>query len=153
MTFPPVRSVGTALAVTVLILAACGENDPLGPPMPQPDTTTTRSVVANPSFSTVVTEIFSRRGCTASSCHGSATSAGLGLVTDPYGSLLDIASTQVPSLDLVTPNDTVDSYLVIKLEGTDPRIQGQRMPRNGTPLDTIDLNNIKNWIKSGAANN
>lgn len=156
MRLTPVRSLGAAWALTVVMLAGCGEGDPAGPSNPPPDTTTNtpaRSVVANPSFATVITDIFSRTGCTASGCHGSAASAGLELATDPYDNLVNVASTQVASLDRVTPNDTVNSYLVIKLEGTDPRMQGLRMPRNGTPLDTIDLNNIKNWIKSGANEN
>jgi len=156
MRHSPVRLLGTAWAVAVLTMAGCGEDNPVGPTNTPPDTTTntpTRSVEADPSFDTVITEIFSRNGCTASGCHGSAANAGLELVTDPYGNLVDIASTQVAALDRVTANDTIDSYLVIKLEGTDARMQGLQMPRNGTPLDTIDMNNIKNWIKSGAANN
>jgi hypothetical protein len=39
---------------------------------------------------------------------------------------------------------------VDKLEGTAP---GQRMPQGGVPLDSIDMQNIINWINQGAANN
>jgi len=30
---------------------------------------------------------------------------------------------------------------------------GDRMPQTGSPLDTVDLTNIRNWISQGALNN
>jgi len=51
----------------------------------------------------------------------------------------------------VVPGDPQNSYLVIKLEGR--QSFGSRMPEGGTPLDNIDLGNIRNWITQGAKNN
>ncbi len=142
------------ILLTAIALVSCGDDSGTNPdPDPDPDPNPTRVVVADPSFSTVIIPIFSRTGCTNGSCHGVAAQAGLELATNPYTSLVGVQSSQVASLELVTPNDTVNSYLVIKLEGTDPRLVQERMPRGGTPLDTIDMNNIKNWIKNGAQNN
>ena len=49
------------------------------------------------------------------------------------------------------PGDTVRSYLIAKLEGSGTT--GDQMPKNDVPLDSIDLQNIKNWITQGARNN
>ena len=51
----------------------------------------------------------------------------------------------------VLPNDANNSYIVIKLEGR--QTVGSRMPLSQSPLDNIDLTNIKNWINNGAPNN
>ena len=51
----------------------------------------------------------------------------------------------------VIVSDAVNSYLVKKLEGTAG--VGSRMPLGGSPLDNIDLTNVKNWINQGAKNN
>jgi hypothetical protein len=40
---------------------------------------------------------------------------------------------------------------VIQLEGR--QSVGSRMPQTGSPLDGIDLANIRNWISQGALNN
>jgi hypothetical protein len=39
---------------------------------------------------------------------------------------------------------------VIKLEGR--QTVGGRMPQTGSPLDSIDLTNVRNWISQGALN-
>ena len=150
---PHVRLLAPFLVIAALGLTACGDDDPVNPGPGTNPPTDNRMVVADPSFSTVIVDIFSRGGCAAAACHGTASSAGLDLATDPYADLVDIPSTQVASLDRVEPNNADDSYLVIKLEGTDARMQQEQMPRGGTPLDTIDINNIRNWINMGANNN
>jgi hypothetical protein len=111
----------------------------------------TRVIVANPSFSTVVQEIFNRKGCAAGSCHGSAQAAGLDLRTgNSYADLVNVAATQA-SVARVIPGNADASYLIVKVEGR--QTIGQRMPVGGSPLDNIDLTNLKNWINQGANNN
>jgi hypothetical protein len=51
----------------------------------------------------------------------------------------------------VIPGDPDGSYLMIKLEGR--QSVGDRMPQTGSPLDSIDLTNLRNWISQGALNN
>ena len=64
-----------ALVVTGC-LWSCGSE---GPTSSSGSTTDTGSIQANPSFSTTIQEIFNRRSCTSSSCHGTAQMAGLDL--------------------------------------------------------------------------
>jgi hypothetical protein len=40
---------------------------------------------------------------------------------------------------------------VIKVEGR--QSVGASMPQTGSPLDSIDLTNLRNWIDQGALNN
>lgn len=111
-----------------------------------------RTVKADPGFALDIQEIFDRRGCTGSSCHGSGTQADLDLRTGTsYGELVDVQSFQPSPLVRVRPGHAQDSsYVVDKLDGSG---LGQRMPQGGAPLDSIDMNNIINWINQGAKNN
>ncbi|HKJ93647.1 MAG TPA: hypothetical protein VJ957_10775 [Longimicrobiales bacterium] len=112
----------------------------------------TRVVLSDPSFSTNIQEIFDRRGCAGSSCHGTAKQANLDLTKgNAYAALVNIQSTDEPDKTRVIPGDTANSYLVIKLEGR--QSFGVRMPNGQAPLDSIDMANIKNWIQNGAKNN
>ena len=112
---------------------------------------TGRIIVADPSFANVIQEIFTRRGCSASSCHGSALEAGMDLRPgSAYGNLVNVTATQV-SVARVIPGNANDSYIVVKVEGR--QFAGERMPLGGSALDNIDLTNLKNWINLGAKNN
>ena len=140
-------SIVPTLAV-MAFLTACGGT-------PTDTGGTGRVILTNPSFATDIQEIFVRRGCTASNCHGSAMSAGLGLAsaTASYADLVDVAATAVdgpPGLDRVTANNTAASYLWLKVSGN---TAGTRMPQGAAVLDAIDLGNIENWINTGALNN
>ncbi len=111
-------------------------------------------ILTNPLFATDIEEIFGRRGCTASGCHGSFMSGGLDLRTGAaYGNLVGVPAEALsgpPGLDRVTPNDILASYLWLKVSGT---TAGDRMPLGGVVLDGIDLGNIMNWINTDAPNN
>jgi len=136
-----------ALVVTGC-LWSCGSG---GPTSSSGSTTDTRTIQANPSFSTTIQEIFNRRSCTSSSCHGTAQMAGLDLRSGAsFGSLVSVRATSEPVLRVI-PGDPNGSYLVIKLEGRQSK--GDRMPQTGAPLDTTDLTNVRNWIAQGAPNN
>ena len=96
-------------------------------------------------------EIFNRRGCTASSCHGGdAAGVTLTTTTTSYNELVGVASSRSGEI-LVIPGNSAASYLVKKLEGT--ASVGAQMPFGAEPLDAVDLQNIKNWIDQGAKNN
>lgn len=107
---------------------------------------------SGPSFSQVVNEILVRRGCAAGNCHG-GDAGGLTLTTvaqTNYDNLVNVPSNDQPALLLVKPGDADNSYLIRKLDGSG---SGARMPIGGGPLSSTDLNNIKDWINSGAPNN
>lgn len=113
-----------------------------------------REIEENPSFATDINEIFQRRGCTASNCHGaSGGQAGLELTASASANYAELVSVQATSENFlrVEPGNATDSYIVIKLEGR--QSVGGQMPLNGAALDNIDLTNIKNWINNGALNN
>lgn len=151
------RSFLPALLSLTFLVAACGGSD--GPTDPGGDDNDnddtggeTRSIKDNPSFSQDIFEIFTRRGCTASSCHGGgAGDLFMTSATQAYNNLVDVASPTSGEVRVI-PNGAANSYLVKKLEGASG-IAGSRMPLGGTPLDNIDLTNTKNWINQGAANN
>ena len=141
------RSIVPTFALMAL-LTTCGGT-------PTDDGGTTRVILANPSFATNIQEIFVRRGCTASGCHGGALQGGLGLATAAasFADLVNVPSVAVngpPGLDRVEPNDIAASYLWLKVSGT---TAGTRMPLGLAVLDNIDLANIMNWINTGALSN
>lgn len=148
-----------ALATATLFALACGGGD--GPTDPGGDGGDGggggggggggRVVKANPGFAADIQEIFTRRGCNSSACHGSTQEAGLDLrASAAYDALVNVLATS-ESIVRVIPNNADNSYLVIKLEGR--QSVGERMPLNMSALDNTDLTNIKNWINTGAPNN
>ena len=140
---PPTRIL---LALTAVTFAACSGDSPA-----EPDDDEDRLVKANPSFAADIQEIFDRRGCSSSACHGSAQQAGVDLRSGAaYDALVGVtASTE--SIVRVIPGDPDGSYLVMRVEGR--QNVGSRMPLGGAPLDAIDLTNLRNWIANGAPAN
>jgi len=143
------------LGLILATLVACGESDPVMPPGMPGDTLPTpptRVVKANPAFTADVYEIFTRTGCTASGCHGAAQAASLDLssASNAFANLVGVEGVREPIVRVIA-NDADGSYLVIKVEGR--QSVGGQMPLGGPALDTIDVNNIKNWINTGAPNN
>ena len=67
-----------------------------------------------------------------------------------YMWLVNKASGEQPTLLLVKPGDPDNSYLIRKMEGT--AISGLIMPPSGK-IDQATINQIRNWITSGAPNN
>lgn len=129
-----------------LLLIGCASDD-----SPTNSGGTNRQIVANPSFATHIQEIFDRRGCSGTNCHGAALSAGMDLRAGAsYANLVNVDATS-ESFKRVLPGNAQDSYIIIKLEGR--QTVGSQMPLIGPALDSIDLQNIKNWINQGAMNN
>lgn len=145
------RSMLFAMALTLPLLACNGDG---GTGLDGDGDGDGREIEPNPSFSADINEIFQRRGCTASNCHGaSGGQADLELTASASANYAELVGVQATSEDFlrVQPGNATDSYLVIKLEGR--QSVGAQMPLTGGPLDNIDLTNIKNWINNGAPNN
>src|SRR5215470_1810772 len=111
------------------------------------------------TFEAIQTQIFERRGCTATVCHGGPPfQGGLDLRTDvAYENLFGVPSTEVPTMDLVTPGARDRSYLFMKLAAaTDPtqlngfQITGVPMPNGLEPLTAGELEAVRLWIYFGA---
>jgi hypothetical protein len=62
--------------------------------------------------------------------------------------LVNVPSTEVPSLLRVRPGDPDNSYLIQKLEGT--AAVGARMPLGGGALPAATIAAIRQWITDGA---
>jgi hypothetical protein len=139
------KLIGIALlALAIAVLYCCDSNSPT-------NTETPPTVKDDPSFSSDIQTIFNNN-CTSSGCHGSGASAGLTLLQgQSYTNLVNAASTQEPGKTRVIPGDSVNSYIVIKLEGR--QSNGSRMPSGGAALQANSIQNIKNWINKGAKNN
>lgn len=107
--------------------------------------------ISDPSFSSHIQPIFTSN-CALSGCHNNTAQAGLNLSQgSAYSNLVNVNSTQVPNLLRVSPSDATNSYLVMKIEGT--QTSGTRMPQGRSPLSSVSIQNIKNWINRGAKNN
>lgn len=83
-------------------------------------------------------------------CHaGAAAPMGLRLdAANSYGSLVGVASGQVPGILRVRPGDPAGSYLVQKLEGR--AAVGARMPLGLPALPDATIRVIRQWISDGA---
>jgi hypothetical protein len=88
--------------------------------------------------------------CATAGCHtGAGAPQGLRLdEANSYGLLVDVASTEVPSILRVAPGDPDNSYLIQKLEGT--ASVGDQMPLGGPPLPQASIDVIRQWISDGA---
>lgn len=76
-------------------------------------------------------------------------SLNLSSSSDTYASTIGTKSTEDPRLSIVEPEQSTNSYLIRKIEGT--QSVGQRMPLNQDPLPVWMLSAIKRWIDAGAA--
>ena len=113
-----------------------------------------RVVVQRPSFFEDIQELFVRKGCTLSGCHGDG-QGGFFLLPHSfqnYANIVNVRALQEAEFLLVEPFDATNSYLIIRLE--DRQSPGLlRMPPSGPLLDSIDLTNLRNWINNGAPDN
>lgn len=93
-----------------------------------------------------------------SGCHsgpaGPILPGGMDLSTaaNSHANLVNVASSQVPSLDRVEPGQPDNSYLIRKLEGA-AGIVGSRMPQGGPFLNQETMDMIRQWITDDAPNN
>ncbi|MBT8335686.1 MAG: hypothetical protein KJO11_03715 [Gemmatimonadetes bacterium] len=135
------------LALLATAVGACSSDSPS-----EPDGDDPRVVKQNPSFANDIQDVFTRNGCASSGCHGGAGgSGGLNLSgSAAYDALVGVMAVAEP-VTRVIPGNATDSYLVIRLEGR--QTVGNRMPLGGSPLDNIDLTNVRNWIAQGAQRN
>ena len=147
------RSRQLFLAITLALGAAACDEKLTELAGPTPD--------LEPTFQSIQTNVFEttdaagRTSCVT--CHtnvGRVPAGGMNLMHDvAYDQLVNVNSTQVPSLKRVSPGNVDASYIVHKVEGR-PGIVGRRMPFNGPPYLTDGQILILNrWIELGAPRN
>ena len=103
-------------------------------------------VIADPSFKKEILPLLQSK-CTP--CHIDEQSGGLSL--NSYQGL--ITGGQVGPV--VKPGDPADSHIILLLEGKDQTagLAGLQMPLGQTPLTSVEIQTIANWIQNGAPNN
>lgn len=132
---------GIFVPVLVLVAAGCGgSSDPAGTVLNSGQVT----------FQQVQDSIFTP-SCALSGCHGDA-GAPFGLelgAGEAYGNIVGVAAAELPAYLRVEPGNPADSYLFMKVID-DPRIQGDMMPSQGTPLSAQRVRLLEDWIAQGA---
>jgi methionine-rich copper-binding protein CopC len=105
------------------------------------------SVPLSADFASLQTNIFTP---ICSVCHvGGAAPEGLRLdAANSYNLLVGVPSTEVSTLQRVTPADPDSSYLIQKLEGH--AAVGERMPLGGPYLSDATIAFVRQWIANGA---
>jgi hypothetical protein len=113
--------------------------------------------------------IFSASCAIGVPCHGNGSHppnlGGMGVTAaDIYAAIVDVNSTEVATMKYVAKSDPQNSYLMRKVEQSDPSCDlmcvtppGQlatscktQMPNGGVPLSDSDQNTIRSWIRQGA---
>jgi hypothetical protein len=107
------------------------------------------------SFETDVQYLFAR-SCTTAGCHGGPEyQTGLDLSTEvAWSQIVGVPSVQLPSMNLITPNDPANSYLLLKGSGghSDAGGSGNNMPP-GLGMIQSEQDVISGWIEQGALDN
>jgi hypothetical protein len=138
-----------ALICATLALAACAGNgdglDANGRPIVPGEGN--GSVPLSADFESLQANIFTP---ICSVCHeGASAPEGLRLdAANSYNLLVDVPSTEVPSLLRVKPGDPNDSYIIQKLEGH--AAVGGQMPLGGPYLPATTIAFVAQWITNGA---
>jgi outer membrane protein assembly factor BamB len=122
--------------------------------------TSTTSTTIAPSWAVIQSTIL---GPSCGGCHTVGAAAGLtglGNCTTGYANLVNVASTELPTMNRVTPGDPTASWLMYKLDGTQSSFDAQctggscggTMPANQPQLLPAERTAIRTWITNGATN-
>jgi parallel beta-helix repeat protein len=136
------------------------------PFVPAPTTTTTTTSTSTTSTSvppatwTWSGEVWPLLNTSCASCHGGGGTPqydGFANIHDQaagYANIVNMASTQVPTMDRIEPGDHTLSYLWHKVNGTHADVGGSgfRMPQGGPFFSQEQLDGIAGWIDAGALN-
>ena len=90
-----------------------------------------------------------KHSCAVTGCHaGKYPASGRNYEADKFvATVVDVPSTEVPSLKLVDTATPEKSYLLAKVKGA-KGIVGVRMPANRDPLTEDQIRQIEEWIQS-----
>jgi hypothetical protein len=120
----------------------------------------TTSTTLAPSWATIHAAVIAPR---CGNCHNVEGEGGLNRLDDcaaGYANLLNVPSTELPSLDRVEPGLPARSWLMYKLDGDQRGFDGQclggscgdPMPLAPPSLDASVRDALRTWIAGGAAN-
>ena len=85
-------------------------------------------------------------------CHsGSNPSKSLDLASgNAWGATYEVSSLQNSTRLLVDPYNANDSWMVIKVEGTQGQGMGGKMPKGSGSWSSSDIQTLRDWINDGA---
>jgi hypothetical protein len=131
------------MMTVAILIAACGDSH---------ISVQTSTVNSSATLSRIQLEIFTP-SCAISGCHDTSThQAGLDLSAgNAYVQIVDISAAEMPALKRVAPSDPNNSYLFQKINGT--ANIGVQMPLGASPLNSDQMNLVRDWILRGAPNN
>lgn len=130
-------------------------------------TTTTTTTTTSTTTTTIAASWFALHaqviGSTCGGCHGGVGAAGLAGLNDcntGYAALVDVAATEIPTMDRIEPGNPATSWVMHKLDGTHTAFTascvsgfcGSRMPLGGDPLSPAVRDALRQWILAGAVN-
>jgi len=110
-------------------------------------------VALQPTYAAIDAIILTTR-CASAACHGGSSGVPLALGTaGAWSGLVGVPSQQVPELALVAPADPSDSYLLVKIRGTQGAAGGYGAPMPpDEALSDEEIGAIEAWIRGGAPN-
>ncbi len=98
---------------------------------------------------TLEQDVFGVSCSISQSCHGGdSPRSGVSLDSPVYDKVVGQSAVQARSRVLVVPGDPDGSYLIEKLESSEPEL-GERMPPD-YPLSRVSIERIREWIERGA---
>jgi hypothetical protein len=131
-----------AIAIALFLCASCGGDA----------TSTTSSVVPDPTLSSIQAAIFTPNCAAFTACHASANDGGHCDLTagHAHADLVGHPSYVKPSNILVVAGHPEESFLVRKLRGQLADGEGVQMPYHSPPLSEEQIAAIEAWIANGA---
>jgi len=131
----------------LLLMCACGKLKEL----PTDPGLGSEPIDPTATFTRVQNEVFTPT-CAAIGCHDALGRQQGQILTvgKAYANTVGVASTEMPSLLRVAPNDPANSYLYRKITGAG--ITGDRMPQGGPYLTDAQTKLVRDWIRRGAPN-
>lgn len=136
------------LLAIIFLIAGCGKLKELPT---EPGGGGGEPIDESATFTRVQNEVFTPT-CAAIGCHDPLGQQQQ-LVLTPgraYANIVNRPSTEMPSLQRITPSDPSNSYLYRKVIGSG--ITGDRMPQGGPFLTDAQIKLIRDWIRRGAPN-
>jgi FG-GAP-like repeat len=120
-------------------------------------TTSTTTTTLAPVWSAIHAQVISP---VCSGCHGVAAGlTGLGDCNTAHANIVNVPSSELPTMDRIEPGAPASSWLMHKLDGDQgtftgqcPSFCGSSMPLGGPLLDSGVRDAIRTWITNGAAN-
>jgi len=90
-----------------------------------------------------------KQNCSVAGCHtGKDPQMGLNMEPGKFpGTVIDVPSTEKPSLKIIDSRNPEKSYLLMKIKGS-AEIVGNQMPLSRTPLPSESIQTIEDWAKS-----